>query len=178
MEHLTIYCKKGTILGTKSRDEVHKDGNWHKVVEVWIINSDGHILMQKRSMQRRLYPGFWAISFAGHVVGNDTEAITAIKEGKEELGIEFTENDLLKLLTLKTKYKDKSLGITDKQIETVYLLHKDYKIEDFILDPEEVESVKYLTLAQFKQQNKQSDTMKHKPAVKALLKYLKSHFKK
>ena len=48
MENIEILDEKGKQLGiVKTREEVHSKGFWHKVVHIWIINSEGNLLLQK-----------------------------------------------------------------------------------------------------------------------------------
>ena len=41
--------KKGII---KTRKEVHRTGEWHKVVFIFVVNSKGEIILQKRSAEK------------------------------------------------------------------------------------------------------------------------------
>ena len=46
-EYFDILDENGKKTGkTKLRKEVHKDGDWHKAVHVWIINDKNEILLQ------------------------------------------------------------------------------------------------------------------------------------
>ena len=67
-ELIDILDEKGNKIGvSKTRGEVHAKGLWHQAAHVWIYNSKGEILLQKRSMQKESWPGRWDISAAGHV---------------------------------------------------------------------------------------------------------------
>ena len=39
MELLDVIDEEGNVLGTKDRKEVYKDGDLHRTVHIWIINS-------------------------------------------------------------------------------------------------------------------------------------------
>ena len=48
MEYLDILDENGNLTGEKKlRTEVHRDGDWHKAVHVWILNSKNQLLLQK-----------------------------------------------------------------------------------------------------------------------------------
>ena len=48
-EYFDILDENGKKTGkTKLRKEVHKDGDWHKAVHVWIINDKNEILLQRK----------------------------------------------------------------------------------------------------------------------------------
>ena len=50
MEHIDILDKDGNKKGiTKTKSEIHKNGDWHRASLVWIINSRNELLIQRRS---------------------------------------------------------------------------------------------------------------------------------
>ena len=52
-EYLDILDEQGNKTGkTKLRSEVHHDGDWHKSVHIWILNSKGDVLLQRRSLTK------------------------------------------------------------------------------------------------------------------------------
>lgn len=60
--------KKGNFTGvSKPRQEVHEKGLWHKIACIFIINSKGEVLMQKRSEFKMTNPNGWTCSASGHV---------------------------------------------------------------------------------------------------------------
>lgn len=74
-------------LGTsKPRGMVHRDGDWHRSVHVWLASSST-LLMQMRSDKKDTFPSRWDVSCAGHMSGNDGSLETAVRELEEELGL-------------------------------------------------------------------------------------------
>ena len=71
----------------KPRGEVHRDGDWHSSVHVWLADEADNLLMQKRSELKDTNPGMWDVSCAGHITAGDGSLDTAEKELQEELGI-------------------------------------------------------------------------------------------
>ena len=55
----------------KPRSEVHRDGDWHRAVHIWIINNQGEILLQRRAPDKDTHPNFWDISVGGHLQAGD-----------------------------------------------------------------------------------------------------------
>ena len=83
-ELLDVFDSNGELLGkSKPRAQVHKTGDWHKTVHVWIISSQGELLLQKRSESKESHPGLWDISCAGHIKSGQTSTDAAIKEARE-----------------------------------------------------------------------------------------------
>jgi isopentenyldiphosphate isomerase len=59
--------------------QVHRDGDWHRSVHIWVLNSEkGELLMQKRVAFKDSWPSHWDIGCAGHVSAGDTSIITGI----------------------------------------------------------------------------------------------------
>ena len=61
-------------------------GQYHLVVHVWITNSSGEFLIQKRSRNKQPMPGEWAAT-SGSVKSGEDSRTAAIRELYEELGI-------------------------------------------------------------------------------------------
>lgn len=74
----------------KPRGDVHRDGDWHRSVHVWLADCDGRLLLQKRSEFKDTNPGLLDVSCAGHITGNDPVLETAVRELEEELGLTMT----------------------------------------------------------------------------------------
>lgn len=57
-ELLRLYTPEGKPTDTfKQRGEVHRDGDWHATVHLWVINPVGELLFQKRADTTELNPG-------------------------------------------------------------------------------------------------------------------------
>ncbi len=74
-----------------------KSGEYHLVVHIWVLSSDGRYLIQRRSESKKLMPGEWAATGGAAVSGEDSFS-AAHRELAEELGI-ATDETTLKYLT-------------------------------------------------------------------------------
>ena len=84
----------GKVIDRHSQDKL-KEGEYHLVVEAVIINSNGEILLSKRSELKNKYPNMWECTMGSCIKGeNSLQAI--LRELREELGINFNEIWLLK----------------------------------------------------------------------------------
>lgn len=79
-----------------------KPGEYHLVVHIWIVSSDGRLLLQRRSDKKRLMPGEWAAT-GGAAISGESSFEAAKRELFEELGIPSTEESLKKILRLKRR---------------------------------------------------------------------------
>ena len=87
-EYFDVLNEKGEYTGkVESRDVCHKEGLWHKAVAVFVVNSKGQVLLQKRSAKKKMWPNMWDITAGGHVDSGEFGFESIIREIKEELVI-------------------------------------------------------------------------------------------
>ena len=90
-EILDLVNEDDEVIRTINRSEVGYGDNLRegrtRVVNILIFNSKGKLLLPKRSMDRRLFPGCYDFSCAEHVQAGETYLDAAIRGLKEELGI-------------------------------------------------------------------------------------------
>ena len=87
--------KNNKVIGKISRKTAHNSpSKYYRTIYVIVKNSDGLILLQKRSATKDLYPNCWDLSVGGHVNFGQSYLETAIRELKEELNISISNKDL------------------------------------------------------------------------------------
>lgn len=137
MEVWDILDEEGNITGKtmyKGSKTVREPGIYHQGVDAWIINYENKILIQKRSPQKKLEPNVWAMT-GGSVIKGETLLEALKRETLEELGIDLNINNAIKI----ARYK------TDNIWTDEYLIKQDVKLEDIIMQEEEVSEVKFAT---------------------------------
>lgn len=76
------------VIGRVRRGAAHADPSLlHRSVQVLIFDTDGRVLLQRRSQRKDLFPGFFCASASGHVASGEGYAMTAEREVREELGV-------------------------------------------------------------------------------------------
>lgn len=73
--------------GTATRSEVHAKGLIHRAVHVFVLNRNGDLYLQKRSLHKDMNPGVWDSSVSGHLDAGESYADAAVRELGEEMGI-------------------------------------------------------------------------------------------
>lgn len=53
-EIVDLLDETGKKLGKIKKSLAHQNGAWHRVVHIWILNSKGQLLIQKRSKEKSL----------------------------------------------------------------------------------------------------------------------------
>ncbi len=162
-EYFDILDEKGNKTGkTKLRSEVHRDGDWHKAVHIWIINNNCDILLQRRCAMKDSNPNMLDISSAGHLSAGDDSITGAIRELKEELNIDIKPEDLQFIKTLKRSSRYTETFINN-EFDDLYIVRTDKKIEDMKFQEEEISEIMYVPYKKFKEmvKNRQSDLLMH-----------------
>jgi 8-oxo-dGTP diphosphatase len=96
VEFIDIVDKNNKPLNIKkNRNDVHKDGDWHRASHIIIINNN-EVLCNKRSSKKDIFPNQWDIIVGGHVKSGETFETTAILELREELGIKAKKLKLIR----------------------------------------------------------------------------------
>lgn len=157
MEYLDVLDKFGEKTGNvKPRDIVHRDGDWHRTVLVWIMNSQKEVLLQKRSPTRKKYPNMWHISVAGHVSAGADNVATAIKEVKEELGLDVQISDIRFLFSV-LKSSKPSQELVENEFCDVFLIKMDVAVEQIKVNPDEVADARFFAWDEYKNMVKEKN---------------------
>ena len=140
--------KNRNPLYVKSREAVHRDGDWHETFQCWFIEqveNTYYIYVQKRSANKKDYPSMYDITAAGHLLVDETVE-DGVREIKEELGIDVSLDELTFLQAIPNSITLPNL--IDNEISLVYLYEVKKPIRFSFLD-EEVEAVMRVKLRDF-----------------------------
>jgi isopentenyl-diphosphate delta-isomerase type 1 len=85
-----IVNERDEVIGRAPRGEVHARGLLHRAVHVLVFNSRGEVFLQKRSMKKDRQPGVWDSSCSGHVDSGEDYDQTAVRELREEIGLNLS----------------------------------------------------------------------------------------
>ena len=86
-EILPVVDETGTVTGRTLRSYAHGGAKpLHPVVHLHVINRYGEIYLQKRSMSKKLLPGYWDTAVGGHVSYGESIREALFREASEELG--------------------------------------------------------------------------------------------
>jgi len=144
-ELFDLYDPTGRPLGqTKPRDEVHRDGDWHRSAHVWIFTSDRRLLFQRRAADKDTWPGRLDASVGGHYhAGEGADGVP--REVGEELGLAIAADELIPLGVRRVESHEP--GIDDRELQDVYLLRRDLPLTAYHPDPSELAALVLLDAA-------------------------------
>ena len=145
-EYIDILTPYGKPTGkTALKSEAHQNGWFHATVHIWLFTSNHKILLQKRSLTKKVFPGLWDISVAGHIAAGETILRSARREILEEIGLEIKESDLIKIGTRIHKVKHAN-GIQDNEHHHVFIAELKVPLYKLKIQEEEVADIKLFDL--------------------------------
>lgn len=151
MEMLDVVNEDGSRTGLiKERGVVHREGALHATAHIWIARQNDKsgydLLLQKRSAHKDSHPGCYDISSAGHISAGEELLPSALRELKEELGIEAKLQDLREIGVRHINYEGVFYGrpFRDRQRSVIYLYEKPVDTKELILQKSEIESVLWM----------------------------------
>lgn len=143
-ERFDVLNELGEFTGeTATRDECHSKGLWHRAVYAFIMDEDYNVLLQRRSANKKLWPNRWDVTIGGHILAGEFGRQALIRECKEELGIDITDDDIKYIVTTTSKY-DKN-GYINNHYDECYIITKNINLKDIVLQKEEVSDIKYFS---------------------------------
>lgn len=132
----------GRPLGaTKARALVHRDGDWHQSVHLWVVlEGDGEpaVVLQRRGYDKDTNPGLVDVSVAGHLRAGESPH-EGLREAEEEIGLPVRPEDCVALGLRRSVYVGE--GFADREIQHVFMVRAAVRFEALRPDPEEVAGV-------------------------------------
>jgi isopentenyldiphosphate isomerase len=89
-EIITIVDADNTVVGSATRHEMRAKGLPHRATYILVFNSKGEVFVQKRTMTKDIYPGYYDVATGGVVLADESYDLSAERELAEELGAQNT----------------------------------------------------------------------------------------
>lgn len=87
-ERLILVDDADREIGTLSKGECHDgDGILHRAFSVFLFDGAGHLLVQQRAADKRLWPLYWANSCCSHPRAGEEMHDATERRTREELGV-------------------------------------------------------------------------------------------
>ncbi len=156
MEIFDVVDENGIPTGeVVDRKKAHREGIRHRTAHVWIIRKTDtgvQVLLQKRSENKDSFPGQYDTSSAGHIPAGDEPVESAIRELKEELGIDAVPEQLKYAGSFHVQYEEEFHGemFRDNEYANVFVYDEEVDISSLILQEEEVERVDWFDISELK----------------------------
>ena len=151
MEKFDLYTKDRVLLNkTLKRGLKLPKGTYRLVVHLAVVYKN-KMLIQKRSLDKKNWPGLWDITCGGSVISGETSSMAIQREFNEELGINYDFSNTLPFCT--TYFKE---GFDD-----LYVVEKKINLKDIKIQLEEVCEVKWATKTEIKKMIKSGEFVQY-----------------
>jgi isopentenyldiphosphate isomerase len=156
-------------IAIEEREYIHKNNLWHREVAVWVMNEKNELLLQRRSSKKKQGANKFSIT-AGHVEVNEQEILAAIREAKEEIGLDFSQNEL-KLIDIYRNERENNMCFS-----YTYFVKTNKKIEDMTMQEDEVSELKFISIEDLEDKIRNQDEeipFVKKPYIKLIIEWIK-----
>ncbi len=138
-EQVILVNKDDEQLGTMPKLEAHKKGVLHRAFSVFITNDKGELLLQQRAASKYHSPLLWANTCCSHQREGESNITAGKRRLQEEMGFVTELKDIFSFI-YRAPFDN---GLTEHELD--HVLVGTYN-ENPIINPEEVESFKWMTL--------------------------------
>ena len=135
-EIVQIVDEQDREIGAVARHIMREQRLIHRASYILVFNDAGQIFVQKRTMTKDMYPGYWDVAAGGVVLARESYEESARRELTEELGIQARLEHVLDHY-----YADESNRVWGRVFTCIHE-------GPFLLQPEEVEYGRFMTVQQ------------------------------
>lgn len=145
MDEVTLLSADGVAIGTRAKDAVHTtDTPLHLAFSCHVFDRDGRLLVTRRALAKRTWPGVWTNSFCGHPRPGEDMTDAVHRRAHDELGLRLADVTLV-LPDYRYRAVDAS-GIVENEICPVHVAIADGPLSP---DPDEVAEWAWVDPAEF-----------------------------
>lgn len=147
-ERVVLLDDAGAAIGTAAKAGVHhRETPLHLAFSVYVFDADHRLLLTRRALHKKTWPGVWTNSCCGHPAPGETHAEAVRRRVRQELGLELAQ---LRLLLPVFRYRAVMDDETvENEICPVYSALADSSVSP---DPSEVASYDWVDWSGFRDQ--------------------------
>ncbi len=119
-DHVVTCDDVGNRIGTVARAEVHTtDTPLHLAFSCYLLDDEGRLLVTRRALAKKTWPGVWTNSFCGHLRWTESAEQSLVRHAEHELGAEVSNIEVV-VPGFRYRAVDAS-GIVENEICPVYV---------------------------------------------------------
>lgn len=139
-EQVVLVDDDGEAIGTTAKATVHdEDTPLHLAFSCHLRDADGRLLVTRRSLAKRTWPGVWTNSFCGHPAPGEAMGEAIARRALDELGITVMDVEPL-LPGFRYRAVDAS-GVVENEICPVFTART---FDELLPDPDEVAEYRWV----------------------------------
>lgn len=137
-EIVDIVDENDKVIGKGERGKVHSSNTWHRGVHIFVFNTEGKLLVERRISTKDIYPDYYGCSVSEHVKAGESYEEAAGRGLMEELGI--------------GKAEIKELAVIKIRIPEDLMINRFYEAkvgkEDLKMQAEEKEGIEFMGIGE------------------------------
>lgn len=139
MTEVILVDRQDRPLGTMEKLEAHRQGLLHRAVSVFLFNSRGELMLQRRSRGKYHSAGLWTNTCCSHPHPGESANDAARRRLREEMGID-ADLEFSHTFIYKTSLDG---GLTEHELDHVFIGYYD---GNPVPDPDEADQWKFIPM--------------------------------
>ena len=139
VEYVILVNSNDQPLGAMEKMEAHEKGALHRAFSVFVFNTEGEMLLQRRADEKYHSPGLWTNTACSHPRTGEKTADAAHRRLNEEMGFDCDIEEVFHFI-YKQNVGD---GLIEHEFDHVFMGTSNSKPQP---DPEEVSDWKYVNM--------------------------------
>ena len=116
-EYVTLVDENDNVVGAAEKIDAHKDPKLHRAFSIFIFNSRGELLIQRRAEGKYHCPGMWANTCCGHPRPGESLEGAAHRRLREEMGFDARMEKAFSFI-YKSEFEN---GLTEMEFDHVFV---------------------------------------------------------
>lgn len=139
-ELVVLVDDRGNEIGTALKAEVHtSETPLHRAFSCYVFDGAGRVLVTRRALTKRAWPGVWTNAFCGHPAPGESDLAAIDRRARHELGLEIRD---VRVVDPGFRYRaTDSGGTVENELCPVY---RATAVSDLDPDPTEVEEWQWM----------------------------------
>ena len=177
MELIDVLDENGIFTGqVLPRDEIHKQGLWHRAIIVIIVNEENEVLIQQRAANKEKNANLWDVSVAGHISAGQDSLSAAAREINEEVSVDLGAKVDVKEFRFMTSFRSQIKYCEDfieNQFYDFFVLRREnMHPENITFQESEVQAIKFVSLSELTQLRDNHELVDRENVYDVLMNYL------
>jgi isopentenyl-diphosphate delta-isomerase len=174
-DEIILVDHRDNDIGCEEKDACHRiPAKLHRAFSIFIINEQGHMLIQKRAAMKKTWPAFWSNACCSHPRKGENLPEAALRRLQEELG--FT-CPLQHIFTFRYK-ADYSTEFGESEIDHVFVGQFDGAVRP---NKDEIQDWRFISVRELShdvRNNPEKYTPWFRKALPRVMKYVTGHLQK
>lgn len=138
-ERVVLVDEDGNEVGVEEKIKAHKEGKLHRAFSIFIFNSRGELLLQKRARDKYHSGGLWSNTCCSHPKPGESLEHAAHRRLREEMGFDCDLKEAFHFI-----YKaNLNNGFTEWELDHVFIGRYDGEVKP---NPNEVEDWRWINI--------------------------------